>query len=78
MHSSIRSTRLIAVVAPRDVTDFQREQLYRLANLTLWTASRFNAWLHENHGAGNLDDVRSFRQAAAIIDDLRALTAAQP
>jgi len=51
----------------REVSDGQREQLYRLANATGWPASVFNAWLKGHFGVDNLDQIRTWGLADAVI-----------
>ena len=59
----------------REVGDGQREQLYRLANATGWPASVFNAWLKGHFGVDNLDQIRTWGLADAVIRALRLLPA---
>ena len=93
MHTSIRSTRPptpppggsarrvhrrpLAAIEPREVTAFQREQLYKWANATGWPASRFNAWLQDRFSVDHLDQIRTWVLACEVIDTLRAVVSDQ-
>lgn len=68
----------MSIRANESIAELQREQLYRLANLTAWPASRFNAWLSATFGLAGLDQVATRDQAAAIIQALRAIVEPTP
>lgn len=53
------------------------ERIFKLANETGWTRTQFHRWLADNFGAADPSEIWSHQMAAAVIQDLQAITADQ-